>query len=376
MGVTDDDDEASSLGAGGESLPTYRTSSHSPSRLAGASTASNAGGVSSSRYTYASTTSSGGISVRDPDSVPPEVQAIEDLLMERAVDEAMVWHHKRNEISHSRYATATRFGEILEAVELDDVRRGAIPLLDGTGEKYPSWIRAAEILHEQIPEINAETEAIEIAASEAELQRVKDAILEEVDNAVRLLSDIDPQAGIGRDEIAPDLETSLEELFGDEDDGTLLPGADALNWDFGEGNVEEDLAASALASMKIEGRQDDIVAVVARKLAPEWDAAAAEGRAEKIKKDLDSSSDEEEQLENRRRKSERNMSVKASVDMVPEESDDEEDIEGQEYTGQEIEDIEEMYTMTDEDDADYHALGLLDGTISEDDEDYQPKQRN
>ena len=379
-----DDMEGVAASSTGEGLPTYRATSRSAGRVPGLPSPSyddkfdrSPASGKTNGFVMAPMT----MSTQEPSLLSAEQQALEDLLMERAIDDAMRLHHERNEISHSRYATAIRFGELLEAVELDDVRRGSIPLLEGTGQKYPTWIRAADVLHKEIPEINAETEALEAAATAAELERVKDAIYEEVEKAARLLAEVDPQAGIATEDFISDDQTSLEELFGDDEGGTLLPGADVLAWDFELGDSAEELAASALASMKMESGQDDIVAVVARKLAPEWDAAAAAGRAErnfstddyKMKRGGETASEivnestgaatgsELEESSNDMEEDDENEEARVGKDIDKRQDEDEE------FGGEDIEDIKEIYTMTDDEDGDYHALGFLEGALSEDD---------
>jgi hypothetical protein len=300
-----DVDAAEAAAAANEGLPTYRTTS-----LGGGSKRTTGyGGVSGgpAGSTSASLPSRGrqqqqqkqqqqagaiaasGLFLKPLEEMDPQQAALEDLLMHRAVDEAMALHHERMETGHSRFATALRFGELLEAVELEDYHRGTVPLLPGTGQKLPTWVRAAEVLHEEMPELNALAAAVEEAASEAELQRVKDAILEEVDSAVRLLADVDPQAGISRQEL-PASESALEDLFGDEEDGTLLPGVGPLlsqgypqQTDSAEDERLREIGLAAVKGEYLAGKQTltnrDIETMAWQRLAPEMDEAAAEGRA-------------------------------------------------------------------------------------------------
>jgi len=151
----------------------------------------------------------------------PEQAALEQYLMEQAVDEGMKLHHARLEAAHSRFAASLRFADFLEEVENEDVRRGAAPLLAGTGQKMPSWIRASEVMAPEMELLNEAMRDLEEKASAAELQRAHDAILDEVDMAARLLAETDPQAGISLDDSA-DSPEALDALFWDED--ALLPG--------------------------------------------------------------------------------------------------------------------------------------------------------
>ena len=142
--------------------------------------------------------------------------------MNEAVDAGMWLHHARLENSHSTYATSIRFGALLEEVESEDVRRGAAPVVPGTGMKIPSWIRASENIMPQLDALNAAQAALEIEMNDAERQRVRDLIFEEVSAAQELLAVTDPFAGVSLPDptAAPE---ALDELFGDSE--TLLPGA-------------------------------------------------------------------------------------------------------------------------------------------------------
>lgn len=160
--------------------------------------------------------------MRSLEDLSPQEAALQEFLMNEAVDAGMWLHHARLENSHSTYATSIRFGAILEDVESEDVRRGAVPLVPGTGMKMPTWIRASEEIMPQMEALNAAQAQLEIEANEAETQRVKDSIFEEVAAAQELLAVTDPFAGVSLPDptAAPE---ALDELFGDPD--TLLPGA-------------------------------------------------------------------------------------------------------------------------------------------------------
>ena len=160
--------------------------------------------------------------VRCLEDLSPEEAALEEYLMNDAVDSAMWLHHARLEHAHSRYAVSIKFSQLLEEIELDDVRRGTVPLVPGTGMKMPTWIRASEELEPQLDAINAAQAQAEIIANDAELQRMKDVILAEVEAAEQLLAITDPFAGVSIEDptAAPE---ALDELYGDAE--TLLPGA-------------------------------------------------------------------------------------------------------------------------------------------------------
>jgi hypothetical protein len=160
--------------------------------------------------------------IRNIDDLTPEEAALEEHLMNEAVDAGMWLHHERLEKAHSRYSVSMRFAQILEDVESEDIRRGASPVVPGTGLKMPSWIRASEELLPQMDALNAATIKAEIEANEVELKRVRDSIMEEVEAAAQLLAVTDPFAGVSLEDPAAAPE-ALDDLFGDLD--TLLPGA-------------------------------------------------------------------------------------------------------------------------------------------------------
>jgi hypothetical protein len=188
-----------------EGLPSYRAASRS-----------------SKSYGAPPVPAANAMPVRNIEDLTPEEVALEEYLMNQAVDAGMWLHHEKLEKAHSRYSVSMRFGQILEDVENEDIRRGAAPVVPGTGLKMPSWIRASEELLPQLDALNAATIKAEIEANEAEVKRVRDSIMEEVEAAAQLLAVTDPFAGVSLEDptAAPE---ALDDLFGDLD--TLLPGA-------------------------------------------------------------------------------------------------------------------------------------------------------
>ena len=169
---------------------------------------------------------------KKPGTQTPEEAALEDFIMNKAVDEGMTLHHARLEAAHNRFAVASAFGELLEDIEQDDVWRNAEPLLPGTEMRIPTWIRASEAILPLMEELNAKTRAFENEYSEYSLQEGEQKILEEVEAARKLLSLTDPKAGLSIDSDVADLD-ALDEFFADGD--TLLPGAlDVLHGEEGE----------------------------------------------------------------------------------------------------------------------------------------------
>jgi len=205
--------------AASEGRPTYRNSRG----IGGGGGGSDAYGRSSYSLPQMATGVAGEVSA--------EQAALENYLMEQAVDAGMVLHHARLESAHNRFVVSLRFAELLEEVEMEDVRRGVAPVLEGTGQKMPTWIRASEFLAPEMPALNEAAAKAEIVASEAELKRVKNSLMDQIDALGRLLAETDPQAGI-RVEDLPAPPEALEDLFWD--DETLLPGV---------GNDEEDVDA-------------------------------------------------------------------------------------------------------------------------------------
>lgn len=153
----------------------------------------------------------------------PEELAREDYLMDLAVDAGMELHHARLERAQSRYAMALAYAEVLENIEMEDARSQMAPLLEGTNLKMPSWIRASEQLVPYLDGINEAVAKAEIEDNERELQRIQNSIIDEVDEAIRMLIETDPGASIAAlpPTTLPPME-SLDDLFGDDD--TLLPG--------------------------------------------------------------------------------------------------------------------------------------------------------
>ena len=188
-----------------EGLPSYRAASRS-----------------SKSYGVPSVPVPNAMPVRNLEDLTPEEAALEEYLMNEAVDAGMWLHHEKLEKAHSRYAVSIKFGHLLEDVESEDIRRGAAPVVPGTGLKMPSWIRATEELLPQMDALNAATVKAEIEANDKELKRVKDSIMEEVEAAAQLLAVTDPFAGVSLEDPAAAPE-ALDDLFGDLD--TLLPGA-------------------------------------------------------------------------------------------------------------------------------------------------------
>jgi len=213
-----DDEAAEAAVAASEGVPTYRGSSGRGGQQPERSFGGGGGG--------------GGIPVlptsrafRKPGSQTPEEAALEDYLMEKAVDEGMILHHARLEKAHNRYAVASAFGEVLEQIEQEDVWRNSEPLLPGTELRMPTWIRASEAIAPLIDDINEKIAAYEMEQSEIKLQEAEDQIIDQVEAARKLLSLTDPRAGLP---VQPDAVEvgALDELFGDLD--TLLPGASSL----------------------------------------------------------------------------------------------------------------------------------------------------
>jgi hypothetical protein len=188
-----------------EGLPSYRAASRS-----------------SKSYGVPSVPVPNAMPVRNLEDLTPEEAALEEYLMNEAVDAGMWLHHEKLEKAHSRYSVSMKFGQLLEDVESEDIRRGASPVVPGTGLKMPSWIRATEELLPQLDALNAATIKAEIEANDAELKRVRDSIMEEVEAAAQLLAVTDPFAGVTLEDPAAAPE-ALDDLFGDLD--TLLPGA-------------------------------------------------------------------------------------------------------------------------------------------------------
>ncbi len=169
---------------------------------------------------------------RKPGTQTPEEAAMEEFLMDRAVDQGMTLHHARLEAAHNRFSVASAFGELLEDIEQDDVWRNAEPLLPGTEMRIPTWIRASEAILPLMDELNAKTKVFEAEYSEYSLQGAEEEILEQVEAARKLLSLTDPKAGLSVDIDVADTDV-LDEFFADGD--TLLPGAlDVLHGEEGE----------------------------------------------------------------------------------------------------------------------------------------------
>ena len=212
------DSEAEEAAAASEGVPTYRGSGDG--QFSGASRGGIPPTLPTSRV------------FRKPGTQTPAEAALEEFLMDRAVDEGMTLHHARLEAAHNRYSVASAFGELLEDIEQDDVWRNAEPLLPGTEMRIPTWIRASEAIMPMIDELNAKTKAFEEEYSEYSLQETEEKILEEVEAARKLLSLTDPKAGLSVDSDVADLD-ALDEFFADGD--TLLPGAlDVLHGEEGE----------------------------------------------------------------------------------------------------------------------------------------------
>ncbi len=169
---------------------------------------------------------------RKPGTQTPEEAAMEEFLMDRAVDEGMTLHHARLEAAHNRYSVASAFGELLEDVEQDDVWRNAEPLLPGTEMRIPTWIRASEAIMPMMDELNDKTKVFEVEYSEYSMLGAEEEIQEQVEAARKLLSLTDPKAGLSVDSDVADADV-LDEFFADGD--TLLPGAlDVLHGEEGE----------------------------------------------------------------------------------------------------------------------------------------------
>ena len=182
--------------------------------------------------------------------------------MDQTLDYGMWLHHHYMETSHSRYATAIKFGQLIEEVEQEDVRMGKSPLVEGTGLKFPSWIRAAEALIPELEGLNAAQQAAELKWTEAELERVRNMIVEEGKAARQLVAVTDPFAGISPEEepVAPE---ALEELFGDED--TLLPGVEIEIYST---EMMDELVGMSVADKRLQGMvsKENVVADSLRKL--------------------------------------------------------------------------------------------------------------
>ena len=216
------DAEAAEAAAASEGVPTYRGgSSKSGGRGDGRPFTSSIPPVLPTNRAF-----------RKPGTQTPEEAALEDYLMEKAVEEAMSLHHERLENAHSRYSIAVSFGQILEEIEQEDVWRNAEPLLPGTELRMPTWIRASEAMSPLLDELNEATKQFELEESEARIQQWEDRIIDEVESARKLLSLTDPKAGLSV-EMDASSGDALDELFGD--DETLLPGtADLLDGEEGE----------------------------------------------------------------------------------------------------------------------------------------------
>jgi hypothetical protein len=213
--------------------------------------------ASSAARAYAATPAAaapGAVPVRAPEDLSPQEAALEEYYMSEAVDYGMWLHHERQERSHSRYASSIRFGQLLEEVESEDVRRGVAPLVPGTGLKMPSWIRASEALVPEIDDLNAVAAAAEIEASARELVRMREAILEEGRAARQLVAITDPFAGISADEdsVAPE---AIDELFGDPE--TMLPGATTDL--FASDLMDEIMGMRALEAADLGGVERDVI---------------------------------------------------------------------------------------------------------------------
>ena len=208
-----DDEAAEAAAAASEGVPTYRGSA---GRGGQSERSFGGGGIPALPTSRA---------FRKPGSQTAEEAALEDYLMEKAVDEGMVLHHARLEKAHNRYAVASAFGEVLEQIEQEDVWRNSEPLLPGTELRMPTWIRASEAIAPLIDELNEKIAAYEMEQSEIKLQEAEDQIIDQVEAARKLLSLTDPRAGLAVQPEAVEPE-ALDELFGDLD--TLLPGASSL----------------------------------------------------------------------------------------------------------------------------------------------------
>jgi hypothetical protein len=225
-----------------EGLPSYRAASRS-----------------SKSYGVPSVPVPNAMPVRNIEDLTPEEAALEEFLMNQAVDAGMWLHHEKLEKAHSRYSVSMKFGQLLEDVESEDIRRGAAPVVPGTGLKMPSWIRASEELLPQLDALNAATIKAEIEANDAEVKRVRDSIMEEVEAAAQLLAVTDPFAGVSLEDptAAPE---ALDDLFGLGD--TLLPGvpSNMYSTDMMEDMVgDEALEEAGLVGSGGGGLSDDAI---------------------------------------------------------------------------------------------------------------------
>ncbi|KAI8102536.1 hypothetical protein M9435_006134 [Picochlorum sp. BPE23] len=192
---------------------------------------------------------------RKPGTQTPQEAALEDFLMDRAVDEGMELHHARLEAAHNRYSVASAFGNVLQEIEQEDVWRNAEPLLPGTDLRIPTWIRASEAIMPLMDRLNEETIEYEKELTEAGLQEMEEQILEEVEAARKLLSLTDPKAGLSVESDIADMD-ALDEFFGDSE--TLLPGAANML----EGEERE-------IQMLAEGKENSIVNSLLEEILPE-----------------------------------------------------------------------------------------------------------
>lgn len=192
---------------------------------------------------------------RKPGTQTPQEAALEDFLMDRAVDEGMELHHARLEAAHNRYSVASAFGNVLQEIEQEDVWRNAEPLLPGTDMRIPTWIRASEAIMPLMDRLNEETIEYEKELTEAGLQEMEEQILEEVEAARKLLSLTDPKAGLSVESDIADMD-ALDEFFGDSE--TLLPGT--ANMLEGEDRENQMLA---------EGKENSIVNSLLEEILPE-----------------------------------------------------------------------------------------------------------
>lgn len=257
----------------------------------------------------------------------PEELAREDYLMQLAVDAGMELHHSRLENAQSRYAMALAYAEILENVEMEDVRTQMAPLLEGTNLKMPSWIRASEQMVPYLDGINEAIAKAEIEDNERELQRIKNSIIDEVDEAIRMLIETDPNAS---PEVLPPMAStvpdSLDDLFGEED--TLLPGVSGSNNGGEEGyNMLESLDGlpdvTMLPSLSGLGTSTSIVESALQALSKDFDLGIEE-------------SEIEDEVQSRKKKTRNYRKAERS-----EGDDEEEDSDGGEDNEEEEDDFED-----------------------------------
>lgn len=247
------DAEVAEAAAVSDGLPTYRGGKSKHSAVTGIPVVSGAG--SGNGYGGISPVLPTSRAFRKPGSQTAEEAALEDYLVERAVDEGMALHHARLENAHNRYSISVAFGEILEEIEQEDVWRNAEPLLPGTELRMPTWIRASEAMEPLLDDLNEATRLYEIEQTEINIQEAEDHILDQVESARKLLSLTDPKAGLSVEPEGMEGD-ALDELFGDGD--TLLPGASSLL----EGEEEE---IRKLA----EGKENSIMNSLLEEILPE-----------------------------------------------------------------------------------------------------------